>query len=410
MRRPFASRVRTIFTVRHVLAIPALVCAAACATTPAEIEAGDAANSGRARGDEFRSQGLEPAAARQYEEAARLAGDEGDVSFEIRCLFDAAETWMLAGRPSVAEIDVQQAEKLIQRLPVDGSKRRVADYRLASAKGDLALVANRFTDARNFYEEALARALGPERDAAAMRLSLLAERMGDSRRSRWYAGQVADRGNPHLAELRRMLLENGSPPVAVAPPPPRASAPAPGSASAAGPTVAAPVVLPRSAWGARRPHANLDRMTPIDRITVHHTATRLSSNYSRAAAEEIRKFQLQHQDEKGWADIGYHFIIDPAGRIWEGRSLQYQGAHAGTPDLNVGNIGIALIGDFEVEQPTPSQKKALCDLLTSLCARYHVDKSHVYTHKEIRPGPTECPGPSLQRVVDQWRAQPFSTL
>src|SRR5262245_4307545 len=330
MRRPFASRVRSFFQSRRVLVAPALACIAACASTPPEIAATDAANAGRTRADGFRGQGLNPAAARQYEEAAKLAAADGDLSFQIHCLFDAAEAWMLAGRPSVAEIDVQQAERLMPRLPVDGSKRRIADYRLASAKGDLALAANRFDDARNYYEEALARALGAERAVAATRLSLLAERIGDTRRSRWYAGQVADRSNPHLAELRRMLLANGAANVAVAPPPPpksvAAAAPAPAT------TAAAPAVLPRPAWGARGIHrANLDRMTPIYRITVHHTATRLASNYSRAAADEIRKFQLQHQDEKGWADIGYHFIIDPAGRIWEGRSLQYQGAHAGTP-------------------------------------------------------------------------------
>jgi tetratricopeptide (TPR) repeat protein len=397
------SRVRSFF---RVLLAPALACVAACASTNAEFEASDAATSGHGRADEWRSQGLHPTAARQYEEAARLAGDDGDVSFAIRCYFDAAETWMLAGRPSVAEIDVQQAEKLIQHLPVDGSKRRVADYRLASAKGDLALVANRFDEARKDYEDALAHALGPERDLAATRLSLLAERMGDAKRSHWYAGQVADHANPRVAELRKMLMDGSAPSVTTTPPPKVVAPPPAAPVSAAG----SPTVWPRSAWGARSSRANLDRMTGIYRITVHHTATRLSSNYSRAAADEIRKFQQQHQDEKGWADIGYHFIIDPAGRIWEGRPLKWQGAHAGTPDLNVGNIGIALIGDFEVEQPTASQKKSLTDLLNSLCLRYHVDKSHVYTHKEIRPGPTECPGPALQRVVDQWRAQPMSTL
>jgi tetratricopeptide (TPR) repeat protein len=405
MRRAVASRVRSFF---RVLAIPAFAAIAACASAPPEFEASDAATSGRSRADEWRNQGLYPTAARQYEEASRLAGDEGDLSFQIRCLFDASETWLLAGRPSVAEIDVQQAERVIPHLPVDGSKRRLADYRLAAAKGDLALLGNRFNEARAFYEEALAHALGPDRDIAAMRLSLLAEKMGDAKRARWYSGQVADRANPRLAELRKMLIDNGTPSIATTAPQkvavPAASASAPVSA------VVAPTVHPRSEWGARRMNTNLDRMTGIYRITVHHTATRLNSNYSRAAADEIRKFQKQHQDEKGWADIGYHFIIDPAGRIWEGRPLQWQGAHAGTPDLNVGNIGIALIGDFEVDQPTPSQKKSLADLLNSLCLRYHVDKSHVYTHKEIRPGPTECPGPSLQHVVEQWRAQPFSTL
>jgi len=394
--RAVASLGRGVFVVG---ALAGLTLVAGCSSTP-EFEKVDAATSGRDRADEWRGQGLHATAARQYEESARLAGDDGDAAFQARCLLDAAEAWLLDGRAGVAEVDVQKAERVIPSLPVDGSKRRALEFRLAAAKGDLALVGNRKNEARTHYEEAMTRALGTDRDLVAMRLSLLAESLGDTRRAKWYHNQIADRDNPRVVELRSMLL----PASAAASAPTPVPAPAPTAAPTAPTSVALPNVLPRSAWGAHRMRTNLDRMTSITRITVHHTATRLPDNTPRTAADAILKFQVEHQNDKGWADIGYHFLIDPAGRIWQGRPLEWQGAHAGTPDLNVGNIGIALIGDFDVEQPSGAQKQALGDLLTSLCIRYHVDRGHVFTHKEIRPGPTECPGQSLQRVVNRWRA------
>lgn len=397
MRRAVASRVRGIFVFA---AAAALSLGVGCNSTNPDFEKSDAATAGHERADQWRGQGLHATAARQYEESARIAGDDGDLAFQARCLFDAADAWMLDGRVGVAEIDVQKAERVIPGLPVDGSKRRALEFRLSTAKGDLALLGRRTDEARTHYEEAMTRALGSDRDLVAMRLSVLAESIGDARRAKWYQNQIADRANPRLTELRTMLLPASAP--ASAPPAAPAttpSAPSPSPVSGAGPTV-----LPRSAWGAHRMRANLDRMTSITRITVHHTATRLPNNSAHVAADAILKFQVEHQNDKGWADIGYHFLIDPAGRIWEGRPLQWQGAHAGTPDLNVGNVGIALIGDFDVEQPSAAQRESLGALLTSLCARYHVDRGHVFTHKEIRPGPTECPGQSLQRLVEHWRA------
>jgi hypothetical protein len=233
-----------------------------------------------------------------------------------------------------------------------------------------------------------------------MRLSLLAERQGDVKRAKQLAGGLVDPSNPELAELRRMLLPPG---VAAAPKPERAETKAAAAERPDAVVANGPPVLARTSWGARRPRPNLDRMSSIWRITVHHTATQLVGSSARVSADAIQKFQREHQDDKGWADIGYHYIIDPSGRIWEGRALTWQGAHAGNPELNVGNVGIALIGDFTVQQPSPSQKKALCDLLDHLCARYHVKPNNVYSHQEIRPDPTECPGPFLQRVVDGWR-------
>ena len=204
--RAVASLGRSVFVFG---ALTGLVLGTGCSSTP-EFEKSDAATAGRDRADEWRGQGLHATAARQYEESARLAGDDGDPAFQARCLFDAADAWLLDGRASVAEIDVQKAERVIPSLPVDGSKRRALEFRLAAAKGDIALVCKRNDEARAHYEEAMSRALGTDRDLVAMRLSLLAESIGDTRRAKWYHNQIADRGNPRLVELRSMLLPASS--------------------------------------------------------------------------------------------------------------------------------------------------------------------------------------------------------
>jgi tetratricopeptide (TPR) repeat protein len=383
---------RTFFRAASCVVV---LVAAGCASGPDA--GGEFAVHSQERAEQSRAHGLASLAARQYEEAARLYAEQGDLASQVDSLLDASECWLQEGMSAVAATDVERAERLVAGLAPSSSRRRAAELRVDTAKGDLDFVEGRLTEARRAYEETLRRAVGRERDPLEIRLSLLAEQTGDSRRAASIAATVTDRNDPRFAELRRVLhaTPGAAAPTAAPKPPPAAK---PESATVAGLTI-----LPRSAWGARRTRPNLDRMTTIWRITVHHTATTLPSNSSRVAADAIRTFQKQHQDDKGWADIGYHYVVDPSGRIWEGRPIQWQGAHAGNPELNVGNVGVALIGDFTVQQPSAAQKKALCDLLDSLCARYHVERGHVYTHKEIRQEPTECPGPALQRVVDAWR-------
>jgi hypothetical protein len=172
------------------------------------------------------------------------------------------------------------------------------------------------------------------------------------------------------------------------------------------PTTRAPAALavqPRSSWGASA--ANPSRLDPggrWSRITIHHTAkysSEIGSPTARNVAETIHDIQLFHMRERGWGDIGYHFLIDPAGRIWQGRSLDWQGAHAGG-DNNVGNIGVCLIGDFDHERPDPRALSALEELVDMLCERHQIRRSRVYGHNKFAP--TECPGDGLMAWVARY--------
>jgi len=83
--------------------------------------------------------------------------------------------------------------------------------------------------------------------------------------------------------------------------------------------------------------------------TIHHTVTTSDPqtlNDSRQLMNDIRSWHIA----QGWSDIGYHFVIDRAGRIFQGRhnpwlsTRDVRGAHAW--DANISSVGIALIGQF----------------------------------------------------------------
>ncbi|GJM19512.1 MAG: hypothetical protein DHS20C14_17250 [Phycisphaeraceae bacterium] len=163
------------------------------------------------------------------------------------------------------------------------------------------------------------------------------------------------------------------------------------------PSAGAPRVELRSQWAKGGPKTWLaDRMSGISRITVHHDGIHPapSTDYGACAArlESIRRGHLGH----GWADIGYHYSIDPAGRIWEARPLDLQGAHV--KNQNPHNLGIMLMGNFERTTPTMQAQASLRQLLAWNMGLYGVRISNVVTHRELAP--TACPGRNLQSIMN----------
>ncbi len=162
--------------------------------------------------------------------------------------------------------------------------------------------------------------------------------------------------------------------------------------------------LARSAWRARPADPrNLDPMGRVFRVTIHHSAILARESSSQAAATAIQSIQRQHMNERGYGDIGYHYLIDRAGRVWHGRDLRWQGAHAAGSN-NVGNLGICLLGNFiarDGQKPTPAQIATLTSLLRDVTHRYSIPPNQIHTHKEMKA--TDCPGEHLQAVVDSLR-------
>ncbi|MCC7147426.1 MAG: N-acetylmuramoyl-L-alanine amidase [Phycisphaeraceae bacterium] len=181
--------------------------------------------------------------------------------------------------------------------------------------------------------------------------------------------------------------------VAIAPPAASSYAPAAAGSGSASAKVGNLPVLSRSQWASTGPiMRRVNPMNGINRITVHHEGwTAVWFTDSSSTVERLDSIRRNHVD-RGWADIGYHFVIDRGGRIWEGRSTNYQGAHVS--ENNEHNLGVMMLGNFELQQPSAQQMATLRQVLRTMMARYNVPVSRVYTHRELKP--TTCPGRSLQ--------------
>jgi hypothetical protein len=166
-----------------------------------------------------------------------------------------------------------------------------------------------------------------------------------------------------------------------------------------------PTVIPRSDWKAVAPDLNapgehglydpktnpegwLVYDTPLpdvlNTVVIHHSALPLSDG--------PHQIQYKHMHDKGFADIGYHFVIDDSGQIYAGRSLTVRGAHTG--GHNTGTIGVVLMGNFEEAEPTPLQLANVKTLIRYLTSQYTL--THLAGHRDFQPEETVCPGKHLE--------------
>ncbi|MHC5003388.1 MAG: peptidoglycan recognition protein family protein [Planctomycetota bacterium] len=167
------------------------------------------------------------------------------------------------------------------------------------------------------------------------------------------------------------------------------------------PVVVAGGVLSRNHWTRQGPtYTRMSRMVPVRYITVHHTGQAFSATEQGSTASHLESIRRYHCGDRGWGDIGYHYAVDRAGRVWECRPVGWQGAHV--RDHNEGNIGVVVLGNFDRQSPTTVQVEAVHRHVQSLLRNYRVPVSRLRTHQEWAP--TACPGRSLQRVMVSSRA------
>ena len=151
-----------------------------------------------------------------------------------------------------------------------------------------------------------------------------------------------------------------------------------------------PAIIPRAEWGAEQPDPNLQNESgpeTFNTVVVHHSAMSLS--------EGPREIQYVHMHRRGFLDIGYHFVIDGRGRIYAGRSLAVHGAHVS--GHNAGTLGIALMGNYEENEPMPAQLARLKWLIQALMQKHPL--THLAGHSDFLPGKTLCPGKNLEPLL-----------
>lgn len=148
----------------------------------------------------------------------------------------------------------------------------------------------------------------------------------------------------------------------------------------------------RAEWAPYNTKESLLRpSTTLDRITIHHDGNEVSQ----ATGEDVvmRKIQgiLDAHFKRQYGDIGYHLMVDYAGRVWEGRPLRFQGAHVSNE--NRGNIGVLMLGNFEHQEPSDEQVNSLNALVRGLTSHFSIPTDRVYGHRDLAH--SNCPGQHL---------------
>jgi hypothetical protein len=200
-----------------------------------------------------------------------------------------------------------------------------------------------------------------------------------------------------------------------------------GFGAVAAATTAQPAVISRAGWGANeslRFDANGNELFPpvfqtIQKLIVHHTATQ---NNDPTPAATVRAIYYYDTVTQGWGDMGYNFLIDEQGTIYEGRCTGLYhlacdpteedalgkgvtGAHA--IGFNSGTVGIALLGTLTHQDATPEARDALTRLLAWIAGGHGIDPhgsslyvnpvsgtqatfANIAGHRDVAA--TECPG------------------
>jgi flagellar hook assembly protein FlgD len=148
-----------------------------------------------------------------------------------------------------------------------------------------------------------------------------------------------------------------------------------GLGSVARAAVPQPTIVTRAEWGADESwRTGTPDYAPVRMAIVHHTVN--ANDYTKDQAPGlVRGIYYYHTKSEGFRDIGYNFLIDRYGTIYEGR---YGGMTSGvvgaqTLGFNTGTTGISIIGNFEIAQPTSASLTALEYLLAWKLDVHHID-------------------------------------
>ncbi|HUO10236.1 MAG TPA: peptidoglycan recognition family protein [Phycisphaerae bacterium] len=162
-------------------------------------------------------------------------------------------------------------------------------------------------------------------------------------------------------------------------------------------------ILPRSMWARGGPDmSRVDPMNGVKLITFHHSGDPKpfwASDFGETA--QHLEYVREYHRSRNFQDIGYHFAIDRVGRVWQLRSLKFQGQHVRYN--NEHNVGVVVLGNFDMQPMTQQQKDKVRIFGTLLRKQYSLPISRVYTHQEIVS--TECPGHGMQPYMVSIRRQ-----
>ena len=169
-----------------------------------------------------------------------------------------------------------------------------------------------------------------------------------------------------------------------------------------------PVIISRSEWGARPSTHGYSLHPYFIKLTLHHAAGFSAENIEEGK-EQMRAIQDLHQFVRGWSDIGYHFVVDKAGNIYQGRPETVIGAHV--LNNNTGNIGVCVLGCYHPPELycgdwlTDATNNSLIALYAWVSGEYNYDPNVLKGHRDYPYNETSCPGNNVYEELSWFREE-----
>jgi uncharacterized protein (TIGR03437 family) len=185
-------------------------------------------------------------------------------------------------------------------------------------------------------------------------------------------------------------------------------------------SAAQPDIVNRAGWGCGQDCAPRENpvFANVTHLVVHHSA---GANASSDWAAVVRSIWVLHVRGNGWNDIGYNYLIDPNGVIYEGRAGGDGVIGAHFSGVNSATMGVCMIGTYSTAEPRQQAIDSLKQLLSWQAGRWSLDPSGQTLHPASQltlnvisghrdaglspraSGTTECPGNSLYSYLPSLR-------
>lgn len=149
----------------------------------------------------------------------------------------------------------------------------------------------------------------------------------------------------------------------------------------------------RAQWGARpaRPGPGPLYGADVIGMVVHWPAMTAPIRGVAAVMRALRSWQAYHMDDRGWSDIAYQVAVDQDGNRYLLRGLDTQSAANGDTDVN-DEYGAILLVLAPGEQPSPAMVAEVRRVMVDH-RRLFPRSTLILGHSQVRPEPTQCPGP-----------------
>jgi len=166
-------------------------------------------------------------------------------------------------------------------------------------------------------------------------------------------------------------------------------------------------IISRDSWGAKPNKTKFSKLGEVKGLVVHWSAYPVAIG-NQAEMDQCKQIQRLHQEDRGWNDVAYNFLVGDTGQIYEGRGFGNRSAAQGgnsRQEINYNNkhyIAVCWLGG---SNPTD---KPSAEALASIKGLAEIVGGELKAHSDFKQ--TDCPGDATRQWIIEKNATPNSTI